>query len=41
MCRDFLVQKGRLESGRVALGAPARAPAESKARASRVDFALR
>ena len=39
--RDFLVQKGRLESDRVSVGAAAAAPAEGKGRASRVDFALR
>jgi hypothetical protein len=39
--RDFLVQKGGLGAERVSIGTSAEAPAESKARASRVDFALR
>ena len=39
--KGFLVQEGRLGAERVTMGTPADAPAGSKARASRVDFALR
>ena len=39
--QDFLVQKGRLEADRVTTGTSGAAPAESKARPSRVDFVLR
>ncbi|MGZ5651188.1 MAG: DUF748 domain-containing protein [Usitatibacter sp.] len=39
--KGFLVQKGRLGAERVSVGTGAEAPAESKASASRVDFALR